>query len=116
MIDKAEKLAARGLTMEQIAHSIGIGYSTLYEKKQDWPELAEAIKRGQAKGIATIANALFEGAKSGNVTSQIFYLKCRAKWKDSENVEEESDTLAKAKLEVTKLKASDNAEPSSTES
>jgi len=109
MIDKAEKLAARGLNVEQIAYSLGFGKTKLYREKQINEELEEAIKRGRSKGIATIANALFEGAKSGNVTSQIFYLKCRAGWKESENEEKETDSLEKAKLEVNKLKAIDNA-------
>ena len=81
---KAESLAAQGLTKQQIALSLGIGVSTLCDKQNKHPEFLEAIKRGQAKGIATIANALFQTAKGGHVTAQIFYLKNRApdEWKD----------------------------------
>lgn len=103
IIDKAEKLASRGLTMEQIAHSIGMGVSTLYDKKVDAPELLEAIKKGRAKGIATIANCLFENAKSGNVVAQIFYLKCRAKWKEEEAAEADN-AIDKARAEVLQIK------------
>lgn len=103
MIKDAEKLAARGLTMEQIAHSLGLGMSTLYEKKADFPELADALKRGKAKGIATIANCLFENAKAGNTTAQIFYLKCQAKWKEEEAVISD-DSIAKARAEVLEIK------------
>lgn len=105
MIEKAEKLAARGLNLEQIAHSLGIGYSTIYEKKRDVPELADAIKRGAAKGIATIANSLFENAKAGNTTAQIFYLKCRAKWREEDTINNNDDSLNKAKDEVLKIKS-----------
>jgi hypothetical protein len=95
MIVKAEKLAKRGLTMEQIAYSIGMGTSTLYEKAKENLELAEAIKRGKSKGIASIANALFESAINGNTTSMIFYLKCRAKWREQDAISPE-DNLNRA--------------------
>lgn len=82
MIKKSESLAAQGLTIEQIASVLGIGERTLYEKQRQFPQLQQAIKAGQAKGIATIANALFNKAKSGDNTAMIFYLKCRAGWRD----------------------------------
>ena len=44
--------------------------------------IGEAINRGAANGIATIANKLFEAANNGNVTAQIFFLKARAGWRD----------------------------------
>lgn len=110
--DKAESLAAQGLTMAQIADVFGMGESTLYSKQAQFPELAEAIKRGQAKGVAVVCNSLFESAKGetiaedkivkdkdggekvvtlskkmpANTTACIFYLKNRAGWKDSRDV------------------------------
>ena len=84
MCDKAEALAAQGLNREQIASVLGFAAGTLYEKQKEYPEFYEAIKRGADKGIATIANSLFQSAKGGNITAQIFYLKNRAPsdWKD----------------------------------
>jgi len=84
VLEKVESLAAQGMTIEQIAHALGIGESTLYDKKAKNPEMLEALKRGQAKGIATISNSLFNKAKSGDVTSMIFYLKCRAGWREQD--------------------------------
>jgi len=91
MIKQAEALAAQGLTMEQIASVLGMGCSTLYEKQNDIPELSEAIKRGRHKGVATIANALFNKAKSGDNTAMIFYLKNRApdEWRDRHELKNE---------------------------
>lgn len=77
MIKKCEKLAGQGLTLEQIAHCIGISYKTLNEKKKQFSELSEAIKRGQANGIAKITNKLFNKAIKGDNTAMIFYLKNR---------------------------------------
>lgn len=83
MIDKAEAMAARGLTMEQIASCLGIGSTTLYNKCNQYPKFDEAIKHGRDKGISIVANALFENAKAGDKVAQIFYLKCRAGWKET---------------------------------
>ncbi len=81
--EKVESLAARGLTLEQIAECLGIHVATLYEKKKEYTEFADAIKRGQAKGISIVANSLYESAKHGNTTAQIFFLKSRAQWKET---------------------------------
>lgn len=83
---KAESLAAQGLTMEQIASVLGIGTSTLYDKQNLYPEFLEAIKDGRSKGIATVSNALFNKATAGDNTAMIFYLKNR----DPDNWEEVS--------------------------
>ena len=77
MIKKCELLASRGLTLEQIAHCIGISYNCLNEKKKQLNELNEAIKRGQASGIEQITNQLFNKALDGDNTAMIFYLKNR---------------------------------------
>jgi len=84
VLTQVEGLAAQGLTKEQIALSLGVSYVTLNEYQKDNPDFLEAIKRGQAKGIATVTNALFNKAKSGDNVSMIFYLKNRDpdNWED----------------------------------
>ena len=81
-LQRVEALASRGLTLEQIAASLGIDASTLHRKKARMPELQDAIKRGQSKGISLIANRLFEKAKGGNVAAMIFFLKARGGWSE----------------------------------
>jgi len=88
---KVEKLAAQGLTHEQIALILGMGESTLYKKKTQFIEFLEAIKRGQAKGVGVITNKLFKKARDGDNTSMIFYLKNRAGWKDKQEIEYSGD-------------------------
>ena len=83
-LEQVESLASRGLTLEQIAACLGIHVSTLYEKKKEYSDFAEAIKRGKAKGIAHVANKLIANAEAGNVTAQIFFLKTQAGWKETE--------------------------------
>jgi len=89
-LKKVESLAAQGLTKTQIARSLGIHRATLAKKKRENSEIDDAIKRGEAKGIATITNALFTAAREGNITAQIFFLKNRDpdNWKDRQYVEE----------------------------
>lgn len=81
-LKRAEALAARGLTLEQIAVSLGIGVRTLSRHKRQEADLAEAIKRGREKGIATVANKLFESAMDGNTAAMIFFLKARGGWSE----------------------------------
>lgn len=81
-IIEVEKLASQGLTLEQIAHCLGISYKTLNERKKEFEDFSEAVKRGQAAGIQQVTSALFQNVRGGNVTAQIFYLKCRAGWKE----------------------------------
>lgn len=80
--DSAFHYASIGLTEEQIAHNLGISYETLNERKKEYPEFADNIKRGKSYGIETVANKLFESAQAGNLGAQIFYLKARASWKE----------------------------------
>jgi cytidylate kinase len=97
LLEKVEALAAQGLTMDQIAHCLGIHGSTLYKNKAENTEFSEAIKRGRSKGIATITNALFVKAKNGDTTAQIFYLKNRDSdnWLDTKHVKSEVDYVAR---------------------
>ena len=82
--EKAETLAAQGLTLEQVARSLGISRDTLNEKRKAYSDFSDAIKRGQANGIEAVTNALFAKAMGGDNTAMIFYLKNRdpANWRD----------------------------------
>jgi alpha-glucuronidase len=87
-IQKIESLAAKGLVQTEIAEALGICYDTFLQKKREYPQMIDAIKKGRAKGIAAVSNALFNNAVQGNnVAAQIFYLKARAQWKDNQSVE-----------------------------
>lgn len=83
---KIENAAARGLSKQQIATYIGIGYSTMATKYEEFPEIRERIKRGRDLAIAQVANELFQTAigdnRQGKVASMIFYLKNVGDWAD----------------------------------
>lgn len=81
-LEQVERLAAIGLNEQQVADSLGISQSTLGNRKKDSCDFYDALKRGQAKGIATVANNLFTQSKEGNVSAGIFFMKNRAGWSD----------------------------------
>lgn len=84
-LDKIESYAALGLTREQVAHNLGFSFKTWTRYNKNG-SLEEAYTRGKSKGIAVIANALYQKAKQGNTTAQIFFLKCNG-WKEESSVE-----------------------------
>lgn len=82
-LGKIESMAALGMSQRQIAEALGIHEATLCEKKREFTEFGEAINRGKAKGIATVANKLMEKVRGLDTASIIFYLKCHAGWKET---------------------------------
>jgi hypothetical protein len=76
--------ARDGLTEEQIAHNMGVAYSTLKEWKNKYPAILSSIKKGKEVCDFAVENALFKRALSGDTTAQIFWLKNRRpdKWRD----------------------------------
>ena len=89
-IAKVEMLAAQGLTQEQIADVLGINAATLYRRKREVQELQDAIKRGQAKGIAIATNKLMEQVRDGNLGAICFFLKCRGAWSEKLKIESQN--------------------------
>ena len=85
-----EGWARDGLTEEQIAHNLGISYSTLKEYKNKHSALSTALKRGKEVVDYEVENALYKAAINGNVTAMIFWLKNRKPhgWKDRKEAQE----------------------------
>lgn len=111
-LTKLQAWARDGLTDLQISHKCGISTSTLYDWKNRYPEISEALKDGKEVVDLEVENALFKSAcgyeyeevitdynASGEVTSsktirkfqppnttaQIYWLKNRKRdtWKDN---------------------------------
>lgn len=76
--------ARDGLTDEQIAANMGIGYSTLQAWKTKYQDIKDTLKKGKEVVDYAVENALLKEALSGNTTAQIFWLKNRRpdKWRD----------------------------------
>lgn len=54
--------ARDGLTDDQIANNMGIGNRTLYEWKQKYPQISQALKRGKEIVDVEVENALLKRA------------------------------------------------------
>ncbi|EOI58853.1 hypothetical protein [Enterococcus gilvus] len=57
-----EGWARDGLTDEQLAHNIGIAAGTLYDWKNKYPEISEALKKGKEVVDVQVENALLKRA------------------------------------------------------
>ena len=127
-----EGWARDGLTDEQIAGNIGINTSTLYDWKNKFPKISEALKKGKEVVDIQVENALLKRAlgyefqetrveksdKDGtkiiqtlkhipaDTTAQIFWLKNRRpdKWRDkpAEGEERKAHPALIALLELEK--------------
>ena len=123
-----EGWARDGLTDEQIAENIGITATTLYEWKNRFPEISEALKKGKEVVDIQVENALLKRAlgyeyteerieisdKDGrkviqtvktvlpDTTAQIFWLKNRRpdKWRDKPVEKTDVDDEVKVIIDV----------------
>jgi hypothetical protein len=100
LFKKIEQLAAQQLRQEDIAYCIGLNPSTLSEFKAKMPDLADAIKRGRAKGLADVTKALLAESKrkTGRI-ERIFIMKARGGWRDDgrstdDNNDRDSEAVA----------------------
>jgi len=127
-ITRLEAWARDGLTDEQLAAKIGITATTLYDWKNKFPVISEALKRGKEVVDVEVENALLkramgydytetrtETADDGTVktivmqktmppdtTAQIFWLKNRrpAVWRDKQQVEHSTDKPFEVNIKV----------------
>lgn len=75
------------LSQEQIADYFGIGKTTWFAIIERDADVAERYKRGKARAIADIAEALITKARSGDNACMMFYLKTQAGWRETNHVE-----------------------------
>jgi hypothetical protein len=73
---QVEAMAAYGIPEKEVAAVLRIDPKTLRKHYRHELDL------GQTKANAQVAGFLFNAAKNGNVTAQIFWLKTRAGWKE----------------------------------
>lgn len=123
-----EGWARDGLTDEQLSTNMGIGTRTLYEWKEKYPQISQAIKKGKEVVDYQVENALLKRAlgydyqeekveiseKDGkkvtqtikhvpaDTTAQIYWLKNRRpdKWRDKPEVKAQIDDPVKVIIDV----------------
>jgi len=72
--NKAKMLATQGNTDQDIAYCLGMGKTTFYEKKAEFPAFREAMEVGRALGIAQLKNKVHQLATNGNFQALKFQL------------------------------------------
>ena len=84
LLGRVEQLATRGLSQKQVCDVLGFSETWWHAKKQEISELGEFYKKGQAKGLAEVSNALYEQALNGSTGAACFFLKNRDpdRWSD----------------------------------
>jgi hypothetical protein len=75
--NKVFMLSSVGTRHEDIATVLSISADTLTKYYK------EELDKGRIEANASVAETLFKQAKEGNTTAMIFWLKSRAKWKES---------------------------------
>lgn len=87
--------ARDGLTDEQIAHNMGVGYSTLQTWKMKYRDIQDTLKKGKEVVDYEVENALLKTALAGNTTAQIFWLRNRRpdRWRNADRPEAPPDMM-----------------------
>src|SRR3954469_20433366 len=89
---QVEALAAYGIPEADISGVVGIDPKSLRKHYRDELDL------GETKANAQVAGFLFNSARTGNVTAQIFWLKTRARWRETPVELKHSGSIAKRDL------------------
>ena len=88
---EVETLAAV-LTTEQIADYFSISRRVFFDILERDKEVSALYKKGKARAVGFVAQNLIQKARSGDLGAQIFYLKTRAGWKETQRIEGAGDT------------------------
>jgi AraC-like DNA-binding protein len=90
-----KSLAAYGIGQEEIARKIGVSAKTLRR------HFREELDRGATDANAKVAQAMYKMATSGEFpAATIFWLKCRASWRQNGRVGREAQQTAPFVVEV----------------
>ena len=87
-LEKVEHLAARGLSQQQVCHALRFSEIWWYDAKQKNSDISDSFKRGKARGLAKVSNAIYEQTLNGNRGAACFFLKNRDpdRWSDVKSV------------------------------
>lgn len=84
---KVEQYAQVCDNEEEIALALGVSYSTLQNRKREFVDFANAIKRGKAAANIFVGGRLMNLVKEGNPAATIFWMKSRCGWKETQRIE-----------------------------
>ncbi len=70
-------MTAMGANQEEVAMRVGVRSAKTLRK-----HFRKELDQGGSEANMTVAQALYNEAKAGDVKAQMFWLKCRAGWRD----------------------------------
>lgn len=94
----------KGLELKEIAKNMGVRPATLSDWQRDYPEIAQALKRGEEIAVQIVENALFRSAvgyKYQEVTTEL--VSKEVPRKDKDGIEMDGVTDTKEEMKVTKI-------------
>ena len=88
LLKQIELQVSQGLSQQQICHAFRFSETWWYDAKQKNSDISDSFKRGQAKGLAEVSNAIYEQALNGSTGAACFFLKNRDpdRWSDVKSV------------------------------
>ena len=86
-----EGWARDGLTEEQIAHNMGVSYSSLKNWKNEHLAILTALKKGKEVVDREVENALLKRAKGYTATEQVVTSRKVVEYKDGKRIKEISE-------------------------
>ena len=84
------------LSTAQMADYFGIGRATFFRLMERDEDIAGRYKRGKSKAIGKVAQGLVLRAIAGDTASSIFFLKTRARWRETDRTAEREQREARA--------------------
>lgn len=80
--------AMDGLSEEQIAHNMGIAYSTFREWKKTYPAISAVLKKNKEVADRHVENAMYKKATGFTATDRVVSTKKVVEYKDGKRVRE----------------------------
>lgn len=82
-----ERLAAVGMTQQEIAAHLGIHRATLHARRKESAAVDRAFEKGRIKAKVVAVSALWQAIQRGEVSAIKYYLTTRCGWKPISNPE-----------------------------
>lgn len=86
-LKQVETMSGLGLKVEQIAILLGVSKPTFDRAVRRIPALRDSIEKGREKSEGNLRQWAYESARKGNVAMQIFLLKTRCGFRETERLE-----------------------------
>src|SRR5262245_21936118 len=103
--EQVAMMTAIGIPQPAICQIIGVTDKTLRRACRS------EITTGQAQANAKVGKALFQKALAGDVTAMIFWLKCRAGWRETITIEQSKPVAEMSDAELNRVLIANGLEP-----